>query len=234
MILRAVALLLVCLNLGAAVWWWLHVPTSRVTPEPALPAGVARLQMLSERPESPLASPAAVGDCRSIGPFDSIDALRAAMHRLEPQVERIQLRELPHLQLVGYRVYLPPAPSRETALTRTAQLAARGIRDYYLVTAGAQENTIALGLFRELGNAERRRDELKAKGFAAVLEPRSEEGLRWWIDLVAAADFDWRAALGTAVTPALDAQPCAGTAAAEPAAVDDVPAPDAPEPEPTR
>jgi hypothetical protein len=65
------------------------------------------------------------------------------------------------------------------------------VRDYYVVTAGDQENTVSLGLFRDLANAEKRRDELSAQGFTAVLEPRTEDAAQWWIDLAAEPGFDW-------------------------------------------
>jgi hypothetical protein len=69
------------------------------------------------------------------------------------------------------------------------------VRDYYVVTAGAQENTVSLGLFRDLGNANNRREELAALGFQAVLEPRTEDAAQWWIDLAAEPGFDWRSRL---------------------------------------
>ena len=104
------------------------------------------------------------------------------MAALTPGVARIQYREVAATQLRGYRVYLPASGSREAALAAARQLAARGVRDYYVVTAGDQENTVSLGLFRDLANAEKRRDELSAQGFAAVLEPRTEDAAQWWIE----------------------------------------------------
>src|SRR5690606_12837132 len=85
------------------------------------------------------------------------------------------------------------AGSREQALATARQLAARGVRDYYVVTAGEQENTVSLGLFRELANAEKRRDDLQAQGFRAQLEPRTEQASQWWIDLVSEPGLDWAA-----------------------------------------
>lgn len=207
MILRGLVVLLVCLNLGVGAWW-LAQPAPMPVPPPPIEAGVGRLVLLgeAEAPASsdeaelggvPVPMPASPG-CLTIGPFATPAALRAAMAALTPGVARIQYRELAATQLRGYRVYLPASGSREAALAAARQLAARGVRDYYVVTAGDEENTVSLGLFRDLANAEKRRDELSAQGFTAVLEPRTEDAAQWWIDLAAEPDFDWKALLPAA------------------------------------
>ena len=204
MILRGLAVFLVCLNLGVGLWWWLH----RAAPPPAPPppaAGVATLVLLGEADAPPPSDQAEVGAvpvpmpeapvCLSLGPFSTPAELRVAMNALTPLVARIQYREVAATALRGYRVFLPAAGNREEALATARNLASRGVRDYYVVTAGEQENTVSLGLFRDLGNAEKRRDELSALGFQPVLEPRTAEAPAWWIDLAAEAGFDWRTPL---------------------------------------
>ena len=174
--LRAVLLLLVCMNVGVGLWWTLHrdpVPA----PLPPLEKGVAGLTLLREAERSPLpaaaeldAAPAPLADmpvCLSIGPFETPAELRAAMARLMPEVGRIQFRELPATALRGYRVFLPAAANRAEALASARALAARGLRDYYVVTAGDQQNTVSLGLFRDLENASRRQAEVQAFGYTA-------------------------------------------------------------------
>jgi hypothetical protein len=204
MILRGLAVLLICLNLGVAAWWWLHEPPQVLVP-PARDDGVGSLVLLGEAEAPPAPDAAELGavpvplpaqpTCLSLGPFGTPAELRAAMAALTPGVARIQFREVPATELRGYRVYLPAAGSREAALATARQLAAQGVRDYYVVTAGAQENTVSLGLFRDLGNAGKRREELAALGFQAVLEPRTEDAAQWWIDLAAEPGFDWQSLL---------------------------------------
>lgn len=201
MILRSLVVMLVCLNLGVAAWWLLQRETAPVS-APAVESGVGTLVLLGESEPPPPPDQAELGAvpvpmptapaCLSIGPFATPAELRAAMAALTPHVARIQFREVAATQLRGYRVFLPASGSREAALGTARQLAARGMRDYYVVTAGDQENTVSLGMFRDLGNAEKRRDEIAALGFQAVLEPRTEESAQWWIDLAAEADFDWQ------------------------------------------
>src|SRR5918993_5022146 len=169
MILRGLVVFLACLNLGVALWWWLHRDAVPLPP-PALDPGTGSLVLLGEAEPAPATDQAEVGAvpvpmpataaCLSIGPFATPAELRVAMNALTPHVARIQFREVAVSELRGYRVFLPAAGTREAALATARQLAARGVRDYYVVTAGEQENTVSLGLFRELANAEKRREEL--------------------------------------------------------------------------
>jgi hypothetical protein len=198
--LRAVLVLLVCMNLGVALWWGLH-RDPQWRPLPATERGIAGLTLLRETEGSPLPAAAeldaapepleGMSQCLSLGPFETPADLRSAMGRLMPLVGRIQFRELPATVLRGYRVYLPAAPDRAQALASARALAARGLRDYYVVTAGDQQNTVSLGLFRALDNARQRQAEVAALGYAAVVEPRTEAVPQWWVDIAAPADFDW-------------------------------------------
>lgn len=207
MILRGLVVLLVCLNLGVGAWW-LAQPAPAAAPPPPIGAGVGSLVLLGEAEAPPTADEMDVGaapvpmpaepGCLTLGPFATPAELRAAMAALTPSVARIQFREVAATQLRGYRVYLPASGSREAALAAARQLAARGVRDYYVVTAGDQVNTVSLGLFRDLANAEKRRADLAAQGFAPVLEPRTDAGAQWWIDLAAEPGFDWQSQLPAA------------------------------------
>jgi hypothetical protein len=217
MLLRSLILLLACMNVGVATWWALH----REPQQAALPVnepGISSLTLLSEVDRGSLAAatqsaanaPAISADaiCQSIGPFASAESLRAAMDALLPKVERIQYREVEAMSLQGYRVYLPAAADRAEALATARKLSGRGVKDYYVVTAGEQVNTISLGIFRELENATKRRDSVSALGYNAVVEPRTEPVRQWWIDLAAAAGFDWRSVLSAPTLKAV-AAPCA-------------------------
>ena len=215
MLLRALLLLLLCMNLGVAAWWMAHREPVQPVPAATEP-GIPGLRLLSEMERRPggdasaelAEAPTPVSpdaQCLALGPFDTPADLRAAMDALLPRVERIQFREVPAVALRGYRVYLPPAPSREEALQVARALSAQGVTDYYVVTAGPQQNTVSLGSFRDLANAAQRRDALAALGYAPVVEPRTEAVSQWWIDLAAAPGFDWRGAV-PAAAPGLRAE----------------------------
>lgn len=201
MLIRAVLLLLVCMNVGVASWWLAHREPVRAV-LPATDNGVSSLTLLSEVERVPapdaeelssapeVLSPDAV--CLSLGPFQTPADLRRAMNLLMPRVERIQFRETAAVAVRGYKVFLPPAANRAQALQAARALSAQGVSDYYVVTAGDQQNTISLGIFRELENATKRHDAVAALGYNPSVEPRTEQTRQWWIDLAAAPGFTWQ------------------------------------------
>lgn len=201
--LRSLILLLVCMNVGVSAWWALHRDTPATT-LPATDSGVSTLTLLSESERrvptaTPMAELAAAPEeiganttCQSIGPFATPADLRRAMNVLTPRVTRIQFREVAATSLRGYRVFLPAAGSREQALKTARDLSARGVTDYYVVTAGEQQNTVSLGIFRDLANARARHDEIAAMGYDATVEARTEQTPQWWVEIAAESGFDWR------------------------------------------
>lgn len=209
MLPRALFVLLLLMNLGVAAWWMLRTPPPLALP-PASEPEIPPLRLLSELeradPDTPvpeLAEPRVTSAdlaslrCVEIGPFLTQADLRRAVNALTPQAERIQFRETRVLTNRGHWVFLPAQPSREAALAAARELSAKGLRDYYVVTAGERENTISLGLFRDLSNAEQRRDQVRAAGLEPELQPRTDEIPNYWIDLAVQPDVDWRVRLGS-------------------------------------
>ncbi|CAN4280669.1 SPOR domain-containing protein [Pseudoxanthomonas sp. LjRoot125] len=198
MLIRALIVLLVVLNLGAAAWW-LTRPAPAPEPPPALPAGVARLQLVGEEaPAAPLpASPAptlvppAPAVCFSLGPFTSEAAAIQARDALGADLLRSRLREAPGASASGYQVVMPPAASLEEAQATAARIGAAGFDDFLVVRQGDQANGIALGRYRSRDAAERRIAELQAGGFTAQLQPVGRAGPSlWWLDTGAAEGAD--------------------------------------------
>jgi SPOR domain len=212
MFVRALFLLLLAANLGAASWL-VFAPNLRTAGVSTSDPGVPKLVLLAERDRGDDASaelaaaPESRADlgndeCHSIGTFPTQADVRAAIGALTPLTRRIQFREAHATQARGFWVYLPALQSREQALAAARQLSAKGVRDYYVVTAGDQQNTISLGLFRDQGNAERRRAEIAALGFAPQSIARTEELPVYWLDYAVdrAHPLDWRAKLGAGAT----------------------------------
>ncbi|HEY1034366.1 MAG TPA: SPOR domain-containing protein [Pseudoxanthomonas sp.] len=198
MLIRALIVLLVVLNLGAAAWW-LTRPAPAPEPPPALPAGVARLQLVGEEapaapvPASPAATfvPPAPAVCFSLGPFTSEAAAIQARDALGADLLRWQLREAPVASASGYQVVMAPAASLEEAQATAARIGAAGFDDFLVVRQGDQANGIALGRYRSRDAAERRLAELQAGGFTAQLQPVGRAGPSlWWLDAGAAEGAD--------------------------------------------
>jgi hypothetical protein len=201
---RVFFLLMLTTNIGLAAWLWLAPRADARVPPPA-DAGVAQLVLLSERGDAAsnaaeLADrPLSVAEldtltCTRIGPFPSQSDMRRAMAALTPLTERIQFKETRAVKSRGWWVYMPAFATRDLALTNARALAAQGIRDYYVVTAGDQQNTISLGLFRERSNAENRRKELIGLGFEAAMRERTDEAPEYWLEYAVAPSraFHWK------------------------------------------
>lgn len=211
MFVRALFTLLLALNLGAAGWLLFAAPPAPLAVA-ASDAGVPTLVLLSEREgdgpaanaelaSAPESSAELAGDeCRAIGPFPTQADTRAALNALAPLSRRIRMRETRATQTRGYWVHLAAMNNREQALGAARTLQQKGVRDYYVVTAGDQQNTVSLGLFRDQGNAERRRAEIAALGFMPQVATRTEELPAYWLDVVltGAEPLDWRNRIATA------------------------------------
>lgn len=208
MLTRSLIALLLSMNLAVALWLWLRPVPQVQAPDVAPASNVPTLVLLSEEePEDEVHAPAEAEPdgppeptpgrdrlvCVEIGPFLTQTDLRRAMNSLTPASEKLQYRETRALANRGYWVYLPAQGSRDAALATARELSAKGLRDYYVVAAGERENTISLGLFREMANARQRHEQIRALGFDAQLQPRSDEIPNYWIDLVVDAGFDWAA-----------------------------------------
>ena len=211
MLIRALIVLLIALNLGAAAWW-ISRPAVQPPVLPEQPAGVARLQLLGESRTTaktvspapvPVATPAAAeatpapivvattAQCFSVGPFDSDAAATAASNRIAAQATRVRPREVPGQQASGYNVLLPPLPDRESAQALAQRIGAAGFDDYLVVSGGAEANGIALGRYGSREGAERRQSALKAAGFDAQVQAIGNEGpSQWWLDIAAIEGID--------------------------------------------
>ena len=201
---RVLFLLLLASNIATAAWWVLR-PRAPEIPFTPTDEGVPALVLLSERDavamgqaaqtaQANTAANASSRVCYSTGPLTSDAELKATADRLNELSARIQVRETNVRVVRGYSVYLPAYDTRDQALRAARQLSAAGLRDYYVVTAGDQENTISLGLFRQQENARRRLQQVESLGFRASLGERADNQQQFWIDFdpLPDADEQWR------------------------------------------
>ena len=205
MLSRMLFLLTLALNIGVGCWLY-FAPHQKAQAFAVTDPGVSKLTLLSERehgnetnavelasaPESP--ADLKNDSCVSVGPFATQADMRTVLNSITPLVTRIQYREAHATETRGYWVFLPAQSNREQALALARQLSSKGVRDYYVVTAGDQQNTISLGLFHDQGNAEKRRTEIAGLGFKPNLIARTEELPVYWIDFAQdpRAPVNWR------------------------------------------
>lgn len=200
MIWRWLLLLLIALNIGVA-GWLLFGHHQRALP-PVTDPGVPELELLAAEPGAGRTDPGpssriieASGRCLRIGPFSTRSAMRKAFDALAPHVPRIQFDQDEVTRSTGWWVYLPALPTQEQALSAARELADKGVRDYYVVTAGDRQNTVSLGLFHNEDNARRRLRHVTELGFKAQLTQRRETLPEYWVDIAlpASAGFEWQA-----------------------------------------
>ncbi|MFT4249634.1 MAG: hypothetical protein QM581_16630 [Pseudomonas sp.] len=211
MLARALIVVLAVLNLGVAAWWLSRAaePVRVVPAEPAA-AGVATLRLAGPAdvedepvedpvaasavapatPEPPTPTPVpapaqprpveATAHCLSLGPFAAQAEAQVALGRVGALLEKGAVREEHVGDAESYRVVMPSVGDRAAAQAITRRIVEAGLGDYYVLTQG-EDNTIALGRYRNRGGAERRQAELKAKGFSAELLASGGQS-RWWVD----------------------------------------------------
>ncbi|MDQ0010668.1 hypothetical protein J2T07_002874 [Luteibacter jiangsuensis] len=164
--------------------------TAPATSSPAIPpakpgtkavAGDTLLAPTETAPTSPRRS----YRCLALGPFANQVDLRAARTAIASRTVRSRQRQEQTSESHGWRVFLPALATREQALAQARRLDAKGIKDYFVVTAqGDLQNSVALGLFHDPANARKRRDEVVAAGFPARMSERTETTPVWWLDVV--------------------------------------------------
>ena len=233
MLIRALIVLLLALNLGAAAWWITRPVPTPAAPPPQ-PEGVARLQLLSERKPAPtvvaavpaladaatelpatteptpVVAPADAAQCFSLGPFADAASATAAGAKTTAQATRQRSREVPGRAASGYQVTLPPSADRAAAQALAQRIGAAGFEDLLVVANGEQANGIALGRYGSREAAERRQSALQAAGFPAQLQAiGNESAAQWWLDLAAKPGIDGPQLKTLAASAQLRALDCA-------------------------
>jgi hypothetical protein len=162
-------------------------------PMPPKPAQAPEAEKtVAEAPAPPATVPTSAKRsyrCLAVGPFSTQVDLRTARTALAARTVRSRQRQEQTTESHGWRVFLPAQATREQALAQAKRLEAKGIKDYFVVTAqGELQNSVALGLFHDPANARKRRDEVIAAGFPARMSERTETTPVWWLDVVVPDD----------------------------------------------
>ena len=207
MLLRATLVILFMLNLGAAAWWVLRPSMASAPQAQAIAANTPGLRLVNEPlvaavptpsqaspPEpAPTTSPvpavagvvatsATAAICLRFGPFADGAARDAARNALSAAGVSAVTRDSPARSARGWKVAMLPLASRDEAVAMAERIKAAGISDLYVMNAGEDANSIALGRFGSEDAARRREAEVRGKGFAAQATPLGETPSQAWLD----------------------------------------------------
>ena len=207
---RNFAALLLLLNAAAAAYAWFN-PSPLPARPLAVDADIPALVLLDERSDSDLQSAGAVvaarlgaapspdqgvvpsevlepvgavnsdQRCAAFGPFEKRSDANAWLRAVEGRLSVHKIQQKEEMVARGFWVYLTPNSDREAALTQSRKLAAAGVRDYYVVTAGENENSISLGVFRDAINADKRVAQVQALGFYPKRVERGDPTQRFFV-----------------------------------------------------
>lgn len=182
--MRYIVIFLLVTNLGYFGWQLYSpmppLPADEAAPRPLLNQGLILLREFNQQSEALEEGALTARVCHLVGDFSSVDDANSFLNLIE------SMAYLGELHLAGeplpplYRVYLPPASSREIATITLDGLSERLSRESlqvetYLITRGLLENAVALGVFSELESAREVRDQVTGLGYAVEIEeiPRS-------------------------------------------------------------
>ena len=194
--MRYIVIFLVLANLGY-FGWRLYFPATALPAEttaarPLLNQGLVLLsEYNAQAAAQTAANPARL--CYLVGDFLSVDDASSFLSVVESAGYRALLQLEGEPLPPNYRVYLPPMSSREVATITLDGLGERldeqGLQiESYLITRGALENGVALGVFESQSSAAAIRDQVANLGYNVAIEeiPRSSGAVQL---LLAKSDF---------------------------------------------
>jgi hypothetical protein len=143
-----------------------------------LPAAAQKPAPAAPPPPPPAPPPVA---CLEWGSFTMADALRAEQ-ALEPLALGTRLAQRRSEETTSWWVFIPPQSSRQSALKKTAELRALGVKDYFIVQEeGDHRWAVSLGVFRSAEAAQARLAALRGQGVrTAEVGPRDTVAAKVW------------------------------------------------------
>ncbi len=177
--MRYIAICLLLANLGYFGWNQYQTPAAEplAQPRPLLNTG---LTLISEYDEQIAQLPQPTGRlCSVVSGFVSAEDAGQFITRAQARDFGTYLNFADPNQLLQYRVYLAPTPSREIANLTLEDLSERLIGadldiETYLITRGELENAIALGVYGSATEAIEVRNQVRDLGYGPEIEQIGE------------------------------------------------------------
>jgi hypothetical protein len=121
--------------------------------------------------------------CVSIGPFKTNTEADGALANYTSEGMRATVRTTQGQIFVGYWVQIRNIPDRDSGNAMLETLKAGGLAEAYLAPADAGGFDISLGLFGDVGRAERIELQAKSLQLPAQITPRTREDTVFFVDI---------------------------------------------------
>ncbi|MGH8581097.1 MAG: hypothetical protein ACREVK_13615 [Gammaproteobacteria bacterium] len=126
--------------------------------------------------------------CHAIGPFPSAQTALDYGSLLDKHGALAAAREQKCKEDLGrFWVYLPPGRAPDSLSKQLADLGQRGIEDFMAIRTGPMKDAISLGVYSTEKPAQRRLEQLQAKGLRPTLSPHYQIREKHWLDVKLAA-----------------------------------------------
>jgi len=137
---------------------------------------------------------AAATSCMSVGPFRDLAQAATAAATLRTSGYQPTQRVAEGDIWIGYWIYIDAIPTEAEANAILAKVRGQGITESYVIPNSDSGNLVSLGVFGEIGNVTRRREQVRALGYDPKVVDRTRRGTVYWVDVVLTAgqslDFD--------------------------------------------
>lgn len=173
--MKKIAAVLIIANV-AVYWVWHYLAPPAPVPPTEKAAPPARILLASERPQP-------TAECRSVGPLSNRQVMTAVTRWMGARFGEVTEREATVPAPPMYRVQVETVSADQAA--RLAQrLRGLGLGDIAVLAPepGGSTVIVAMGLFGDRGNADRRAMEMRRHGVEPAVFSMERHASQWWID----------------------------------------------------
>ena len=143
-----------------------------------------------QKPAAPAPTPATAGAtrCTSVGPFRELAQAATAAATLRGAGYQPTQRVADGEIWIGYWIYIDAIPTEAEANAILAKVRGQGITESYVIPNSDSGNLVSLGVFGEISNVTRRREQVRSLGYDPKVVDRTRRATVYWVDVVLAGD----------------------------------------------
>ncbi len=120
--------------------------------------------------------------CTSVGPYKEQQELKQLIDQLGQDIKQAEFRTRSETK-TSYLIVSDEFATSQAAEAGMKEMKAAGVKDIAMMKKD-RKNRIALGVYRQKISAEKRVNDLKAKGYNVQMKPRHREIQTYWADML--------------------------------------------------